>query len=169
VEDKDVAPGETGKIKVVFDSKRYSGKVSKKVFVYTNAVENKGIASFVLKGMVKRELLVKPVRLQFGRMAPGEKREAFATLTSNAEETIHFSSIEISHKDVEAVLPADEIKPGETLRIPVTVHGRTEDRLLNGFILIKTDSKQTPYIRYVVYASVLPDDKVPGADKKKKK
>ncbi|NMC63369.1 MAG: DUF1573 domain-containing protein [SAR324 cluster bacterium] len=66
----EIATGEKGEIKVVFDTSNFKGDVEKTVTVYSSDPE-KQITTLSLKGKIQAGVVITPERLMFGEVSPG--------------------------------------------------------------------------------------------------
>jgi len=85
----ELASGEKGEIKVVFDTSNFRGDVEKTVTVYSNDPE-KQMTTLSLKGKIQPGVIVTPERLLFGEIYPGS-----STKMSFAIEAMEGSNIRI--------------------------------------------------------------------------
>ena len=72
VSKKNIKPGEAGEIKATFDTKRYSGKQGKNIYVSTNDPDNRTV-KLRLEVNVKTAGHFQPRYLRFGRVLRGEE------------------------------------------------------------------------------------------------
>ncbi|MBJ6724430.1 DUF1573 domain-containing protein [Geomesophilobacter sediminis] len=149
-----IAPGKSAEIKVVFDSTNFSGKVQKTVAMTTNAGKNPNY-TFTMEGIVAEELQATPRQISLGTMKAGVPREVTVTVRNNGSTmhrlisaTANSNSLQITPK-----IPKQNIKPGESGTVELTIASRSEARILSGYLHIVTDNPQKKEITIPIYGS----------------
>lgn len=149
---KNLRPGESGELKIRFDSARFRGDVAKLVYLYTND-PFAPVARLVVKGHVQELFALAPRQLQFGRVMPGQKVEASVVLTNHTGTDLVISPPEVTtpelRTEMEAQLPAGESRP-----IKVILQPKPGQTRFSGYVILKTEGEKPHEIRLPVYATI---------------
>jgi hypothetical protein len=147
---KEVSPGKSGEVKIRFNSSGMRGPVIKWIYIYSNdPVTPK--ARLQINGVVKPELDVNPSRLRLVDMKPGEKRDAYITLTNNSDQPVFLSDLTTTPAALSASLSETKLAPAGSARIKVRLEIPSGKTHQNGYIKIKTSSPRTPKLRIPVF------------------
>ncbi len=92
--DRVVEPGESGKIPVRFETRRFRGKVSKPMFASTNVPEKK-MVKFFMEGEIYDAIAIEPKSASFGASLTNTQESKYITLTNNLEEKIEIKSVKL--------------------------------------------------------------------------
>lgn len=138
---KKVPPGEEGEIQVVFNTRGYSGNVTKLVYVRSNDPKNP-TAKLRIQGYIRLDLLIYP-RYFFVYMREKDKpARRILTLTNKGREPVRIRYVRAEDPDIVNVLnfkPA-RLKPHQSMRLDVMFRftSPSGDRMKSK-ILIGTD------------------------------
>lgn len=166
--DKRVEPGKEGKIKASFDSRGYSGKVVKYVFVVSNDVEEARrelsfSADIEVPPAAKIEL--DRYNVEMGLCLEGEEPAASLQIRNTGELEL---KVEISHQDIafrsggKAIAFPLLIPTGKSVDLEVRFPAQAKTGLLRDYLLIRSNdpvrSTLSVYLsRYVVTKKELRD------------
>jgi hypothetical protein len=144
--DKEVKPGQSGKIPVTLDTTGFDGYLAKTVIVKTNVPGNSDYFILTLEGTVKVSVSVNPRILFLGniernRTAPLEGK---ITIANRLPDPFKISDITVSNNNVETKI--ETLKDGFVYSLGVTVKPPFKYGQVMGTILVKTNSKILPEI-----------------------
>jgi hypothetical protein len=147
-----ISPGRTGGIKSSFDSTNFTGAVQKSIEVNTNDSRTP-TSTLTLKGTVVEEILVNPKQLNLGKVRVNETARASLVLTNKGDKPLKLTSVSSPLPQFVSVVDKKLLKPGESSQISVTIRPVNGDRVLSGFITIRTDHPAKAEILVPVYGS----------------
>jgi hypothetical protein len=138
--DKNVKPGQTGKIPLSFRTSGYDGKVTKTITVKTN-VPDKRELSLILEGSVKISIGVNPRVLFLGNLERNRTTpvEGKIAISNRMQSPFKITNIEVTNNNVEAKV--DTVKDGYEYSLNITVKPPFKDGQVMETVLLKTDSK----------------------------
>lgn len=148
-----INPGQSGEIKVTFDSSGFNGPVNKEIFVYTDDPA-KPANTLVMKGVVVEELVVTPGSLNLGEVKPGVRATGTLKIQNKGDTTIRIKAIKTAVPSVTATSDRKTLKPGETAAITVSLIPRGNARFINGYLTIVTDGPDRPAKEVPFYSVV---------------
>lgn len=155
VSEKELAPGASGEVSVTFDSTRFSGKVSKTVYLYTNDTVNR-MVQLHLSGKVKVEVDINPVQLRLGPVKGGEVATGSVVISNAGEKPLALTNLRPTLKDVDVSVREGVIEPGESLEVKVDVKIPAGEKTRSGYLLGKTDNPRQPELRVPFHVTVSP-------------
>ncbi len=118
--DKQIQPGQTGKVKAVLTTTRMSGKLSKQVFVGTNDPQNARI-TLTLQGSAKARVgVTPPTGADFGRVTLGEVEPRKVRLTNHTETPMKVELVDPSAQHAVFKFAIEEIEAGKVYEVTVT-------------------------------------------------
>jgi hypothetical protein len=143
--DKEVKPGQQGKIPLSFKTSGYDGPVTKTITVKTN-VPDKTDLSLTIEGTVKISVSVNPRTLFLGNIERNRTTPITGkiAITNRLPGAIKITEVTVANENAETNL--ETIKAGFEYSINVTVNPPYKDGQVMGTVLIKTDSKISPEI-----------------------
>jgi hypothetical protein len=150
---KEIPPGKSGEVKIIFNSRGMRGPVVKWIYLYSNDPGTPK-ARLQINGIVQPEIDVTPARLRLTDMRPGEMREAFITLTNNSEQPVFLSNLKTVPEALSATLSDTRLPPGASTKIKIRLHVPSDKTHQNGYIHLTTSSPRTPKIRISVFGIV---------------
>ena len=150
-----VAPGKSAEIQVLFDSTSFNGKVQKSISLVTNAGKAPRF-TLNLEGTIVEALQVTPRQLSLGALKPGVAKQTSVTVTNREGNSVRLVSVSTTSNtlQIKAVIRKNELKPGETGSVDLTITPRANAKVMSGYLHIMTDSAQKKEIIIPVYASV---------------
>ncbi len=140
VSDKVIPPGKSGTIKTSFDSSDFSGPVSKEVFVYL-ANQQKPAYTLTMKGVVTEELVITPRQINLGSVKAGVRKDVTMEMENQGKKTIKISSLKTALPQTTISCRKKVLKPGEKSSFKVSVIPRGDNRFVNGYLTISTNSQ----------------------------
>ncbi len=150
----EIEPGGTGEIKVTFYSRSYDGWITKQVFIHSNDPDEP-ITTLKITAMVKIDLVVNPIRLDFGLIDEGESDFRKLTVLPVALERLEIEKLEIlsEYVTLESVKYSEGDKKG--FEVIVTLSSRTPQGRILDTLRIYTNSKIQPIIQVPIIGLVL--------------
>ncbi len=148
-----IPAGKTSEIKVTFDSANFFGNVSKTIAVETNDLTTP-VYTLTLTGTISEELTVKPKQLNLGQLKANIVKTQTLTIDNRSTRTVKLTSLKTPMPQVTLKVDKNQIKPGESALLSVTVAPRSDDRMLSGYITITTDNPTKQEILVPVYGSL---------------
>jgi hypothetical protein len=156
--DKEIKPGENGKIPMSLDTSGFEGYLAKTVKVITNIPGDSNYFILTMEGKVKVSVAVSPRKLNFGnieadRMVP---LEGFITISNrlpdpfkitdviNVTDDITTPNVTSSMDNVETEMKT--LKEGFVYSLTITVKPPFKHGQVRGIIQVKTDSTLVPEI-----------------------
>ena len=150
--DRQIQPGQTGKIPIQFNPASFDGKVTKTIAVLTND-SAQAAHSLEIKASIWRPIDVKPAHLHF---MPTEGEPAKLTqrvlITSNLAEPLSLQPPESANPALK--FEVNTLQPGKQFELKVTYIGIPGNVASMGSFAIKTSSSDLPVI--TVAANVMP-------------
>jgi len=142
--EKEIPPGKTAELNVVFKSQTYSGNVSKRVTVYSNDPVRKNL-KFTIKAKVVANLVCNPRHLEFGRVIPGDPPKLAVKLFSPSGKKFQIDSVKSSLDFVKAEIVPGETDPAGERAVEVTIKGTPPPGGFEGSLIINAEvGKKTP-------------------------
>lgn len=148
-----VQPGASGEVKTTFDSKGFSGAVTKTIYLYTND-PRQSKAAFQLKGTVKKEISVHPARLRFNGMKADTPTRATITLINGGEKNLFLSDLKTTSQELTGNLSTNHLAPGEKAELEITVIPEEGKKRFSGYVTLRTSSPRNPLLRIPVTGSL---------------
>jgi hypothetical protein len=151
---KEVAPGESGAIKVEVRAGLLRGKLTKAVYVESNAVDEPR-ATLTITGEIKQEVEVKPLGVYIGRRKVGETMER--TVMMRGVEAAEFSILEVTASDPSLQIEGPVRLAGEVARYEMTIRFGPAEKAgrVNLKVMVQTDLEHTPRIAIPVYGRIV--------------
>lgn len=148
-----ILPGQQGQIKTTFDTANFFGNYHKTVTVTTN--DPKSPSSVLnIEGTIVQEMEIIPESINLGQVKADKLQTSQIILTNKGKKLLNLTSITTSPQII-AQAEKNLLRTGESGIITVTVNPRSGDKLVNGFVSIKTDNPVRPEIKVSIYGSVL--------------
>ncbi len=149
-----IQQGKSTTIKASFDSSNFFGNVTKTISVETNDPKTP-VFILTLKGTVVEEIVVAPRQVNLGTLKTGTGKEVTITVENKGSKQLKLIDVKSSLPQVAVRIARSLINPGNTGTILVTATARNEDRMLSGYLTIKTNSSSKPVITLPVFGSVV--------------
>lgn len=150
-----IQPGKSAEIDVVFDSTEFGGKVLKSVTIITNAGKTPSY-TFNMEGTVAEELQVTPRQLSLGSVTPGVAKLVTINVTNNGANSIRLIAVNVNSNtlQIKSTIGKSELKPGETGSVNLSILGKSESKILSGYVHIVTSSVKKKEITVPVYGTL---------------
>jgi len=160
---REIPPGKSGTLLVVFDSRHKSGPQSKGITLRTNSEPN---ARYVLqlKGRVLEPMTVAPRMCNFGIVSRGERARRTLTLTNHSEQPVHLELVQSSHSPFKVDLADPTVPAGGKTQLTVTISGGSDQPGMAGLVLIRTDLPGVPVITIRILARYEAVNRATGAE-----
>jgi hypothetical protein len=145
-------PGESGALKITFNSKNFSGKVHKTVTINSNDPASPR-TKIEFSAIVTEEVAVSENRFLFKEAVVGERRTATATITNNSKKQLELKGYHTTLEGFTLKFPS-LIKPGETAQVVAEFVPKQVKKVLNSNVAIETNNELKPEIQFSVVGSV---------------
>lgn len=149
-----IPPGKNTAIKASFDSNNFFGPVTKTISVETNDPKNP-VFVLTLRGTVVEEIVVAPRQVNLGTLKTGTVKEVFITIENKGSTQLKLTDVKSSLPQVTIRVARNVVNPGNAGTIIVNATTRDEDRMLSGYLTIKTNNPTKPLITIPVFGSVV--------------
>jgi len=146
VSKKTLQPGETGEIKATFDSHRFRGPISKKVYLYSNDPQQKTF-EFGLTATVKELLVSTPHRISAGPIPVGEPHSTTLELTNQGDTPLTFTEVKAQNELMKVELDRNTLPPGGKAQLTVSITPDNARRKISSYVILSTDSPRLPELR----------------------
>jgi hypothetical protein len=152
-EDKKLAPGQSGKLSISFDTHNYPGlKVTKQVYISSNDTSNAKLTiSFNVN--VMNILDVKPNIISFNESKMESTYTKTVTISNPGKESIKILSVGTAFDQVKVEMGKMQLMPGESTQLQAVFHPKGSGTF-QGDIDIMTDNKALPKLTVKLYAWV---------------
>jgi hypothetical protein len=156
---KTIKPGESGQIKITFNSAHRKDKQTKAIYVRSNDPD-KPFIQLTIEALVKVDLDAVPSNVFFNQVKPDQVATQEVVLKNIGQETISILSIETAQSSAISVKTSPEqtklplsLKQNESLAISISAKATKDSPRVSGQVIIKTDSKTTPEVVIPVFSS----------------
>ena len=145
---KNIAPGDSAKLEVAFDSRGYAGvKILKHVYVLTNDPKNPKI-TFTITGEVYKGPTAKghiePITLNIGTIKAGESVEETIKIISEGKAPLIIEYAKGTPYITILPFQKDTLKPGDTLKVRVKVSPQNTGEY-EGVVFFRTNDPEIAY------------------------
>lgn len=154
ISEKTIVPNEFGEVKVTFSTQSSSGKVTKRVTIYSNDPDNPKYKLSVT-GTVVEEVVVKPKRLDFSRTPHGKGSSKKISVKSVTDLKLEIKKIESTNPNVSTTLIESSKKDGYVIN--AVLKNDADFGRINGNIYIFTNSKKQEKITIPFFGEVIGD------------
>jgi len=152
--DRQILPGETGKIPITLDTSRLGTKVTKHVTVKSSDPNSETI-DLTVSGAVKQRINIDPVRGgSFGRIKPSETIKRTLTLTNNTGKPVDLSVMTPQEGAFRAELK--EVEPQQAWELTLSTQPPYQEQYNRGNIKLKTGIEDQPVLDIPANVYVLP-------------
>ena len=152
--DREILPGEAGKLPIVMDTSHLRSKVRKIVQVRSNDPENAEI-TLDIAGTVKQRIGVEPARGgSFGRIKPNEVVKRTLTLKNNTDNPVELSLMTPRAGSFEMELT--ETKPGQSWELKLRTAPPYREQYNRAQVRLKTNLAEQPVVEFPASVYVLP-------------
>jgi hypothetical protein len=146
-----IEPGGTGSIEVTFITKGIIGEQHKAVYIHTSDPENK-VVTLEIRGELTVDFVVRPRRVNFGRLVPGEPHSQEIHLIAKNLKNLEIREIDIPVDYMSVTSEPYDGKKGEGIEITVTLSPDAPHHFIDEEIRITTNSKEKPVVDIQVVA-----------------
>lgn len=153
---KEVAPGETGSVKVVLDASKLKerGKITRSLTIWTNDPKNPEV-TFQIVAEILSEVDVSPKFLNFGEINNRKPVTRKLVVTFASQKVLKILKIESSSKNIKIkALPMKNVNKILVCEIEVTIDKNLPPGRLAEYVTIFTDSQINPVIKKLVVANI---------------
>ena len=154
---KKISPGESGWVKVIFDTQDRQGRVGKTISIHSNDPDEP-IVKLRMRGYMQTEILIKPRRIYFGGYKKDKPVTKKLRILQGGDKKIKLLKVEAESKYVTSTEPAGIInEEGNGYQIEVGLSPDVPIGRLRSNLVIYTDSKTQPVVNIPVNANVSGD------------
>jgi hypothetical protein len=147
---KKIAPSQTGKLSITFNTGSYDGKVTKHVYVSSNDPSSaKDTIEFYAN--VISSLTLTPNALSFNLSKVDSTYEKTITITNSSKQAIKILSAKPSFDQLKIALMKNQLMPGEQTEMQAVLHPGSAKPGFQGTIALKTDHPNQPQIDISVF------------------
>ena len=155
VSNKAIFPGEQAELYVRFNSKFFSGKVTKRVEVISNDLQQPQ-KQFILRASILRELKVTPAHLSLEAIEVGEDIVCSLILENNSSHPLQIKSFRSTSRYIKFGEVPEVLEPNEKAAVSLTVHlPQLSSAVLSGYILIDARGITVNQLRIPVTAKIV--------------
>jgi hypothetical protein len=154
VSSRNIPPGKRSDIRATFNSKNFSGRISKTIFINTND-PNTPVYTLAIKGTVIEEIEISPRQLNLGEIKIGTTKDALVTVENRGKQQLTLMSARSSMPQVAVLTGKTVVRPGGKATLDIKVSPRKDDRFLGGYLNVTTDSPSKPQIIIPIYATAV--------------
>ncbi|SNB46020.1 DUF1573 domain-containing protein [Geobacter sp. DSM 9736] len=147
-----VQPGKTAEIKTTFNSTNFTGNITKTIALETNDPQTPNY-TLTMKGVVNSEVQANPKQLNFGQVKAGTAKTLVLSVENRGKKPLKLTSVKTPMPQVVIKSENQQLRPGESGKIHITVTPRAEDRILSGYVTIATDHPTKAEIMVPVFGS----------------
>ncbi len=155
VSDKILEPGETGEVQANFDSTRFSGSVSKTIYLYTNDPVYPTKQLYV-KGKIRELVSIKPTQVNFGTVAPKLPVQAKVVVRNQGKETMTLGTPRSTAPELVVKMEDAPFEVGTEIAIDLKLTAKPGQQRFSGYILVPIEGGPQKELRIPVYAEIKP-------------
>jgi P pilus assembly chaperone PapD len=147
-----VAPGKTAKVSAEFSSGGFEGMVTKVITIVSNDIKNPNV-DLQLTGKIYVDVQVPEKYFVFQNAKLGQTYNSTITLKNITDKTINIVGVKNEFKEVKIKISNKALLPQKDMQV-VAELVPARPGLLQGNVVIKTDSKRQPEIEIKVWGVV---------------
>ncbi|NOY52781.1 MAG: DUF1573 domain-containing protein [Deltaproteobacteria bacterium] len=147
---REIAPGKSGELLVVFNSRHKRGPQSKGISLLTNAPDGRFLLR--IKGNVLEPVTVNPLICNFGLVPPGKVVSRSVTLSNHSAKPIHLEVVKPFDTRLRISVDDPAVPAGGEIKVSVAFVGKAEQPDFSGLALIRTDLPQVPVVTFRIIA-----------------
>ena len=149
--DKHLAPGQTGKLSISFNTSSYNGKVSKQVYVTSNDTSNARL-TVTFTTNVLNVLTFEPRMVSFDNMKLDSLYTKTVTVTNpSGKSAVKIASIDTKSPMLTMTLMKNDLMPGESTQMQC-VFKATKTGTFQGVAEVTTDNQVQAKVNFNYYA-----------------
>ncbi len=150
-----VDPGASATVRINFNSKNFSGKVTKSITVRSNAANHPDL-TIEFAAMIVDEVAISPQHCWFKDAEVGRATEQVITITNNSTEPLRLTGFRTQLAGLVLKLPQEPLAPGAKTTIIAEFTPRNALAIISDGVFIATSNARQPE----VYIPVLGNAKV---------
>lgn len=151
--EKRIKPGETGKIKVTFDTKKFTGRQSREIMISSNDPDEPQI-KLVIKGVIKTGVAFEPDSLYFGDVPfGGTVTKSFKVLQLEKDE-LTINNIDANSDIISFRILKFFNENSKGYMVDVTIKPDTPKGILNEIITVHTNYKKYSKVDIPVFGNI---------------
>jgi len=148
-----IAPGDTGTIKISFNSKNFSGRIDKTVTINSDS-ENEPRIVVEFTGVVKVEVAVTPAQFWFRNAEVGRMTSGNVTIVNKGKNPLSLTGFSTELDGFTLKLPAQPIAPGDSAQIEAEYTPKAVRSVVSDGVLVNTNNPLQPEVYIYIYGSV---------------
>lgn len=150
-----IPPHGKGTLKITFNSKNFTGAIHKSLTICSNAADDpRCLIEF--DGTVIQEITCSPEFLWYQDASVGSTTERSLTIRNEGKHAFKLLGYSTGLDGLSAILPTQDIKPGDTVEVRVSYHPTQQQSLLSNQLTLQTSHRQQSEIKVGVYGNVVP-------------
>lgn len=125
LKDSVIAPGDSTKLTLYFETRNYRGNVTKRPYFLTNASNSKNYIRIYSEVLVKPELdtplVISPYKVDVSQFTEKSRRRARFSITNKSKRSFAISVVDPGHGNFKLKMP-EKVGAGETVEGTIIVH-----------------------------------------------
>lgn len=148
-----IAPGATGTLEITFNSRNFSGLVSKTVTINSNAPESpRAVVSFT--ATVLEEITLTPSQVFFRDVEKGKEATSTLIVKNVGKTSFTITGFETVLKGFTLTMPEGEIKPGESATLVAHLVTDAATPIISAHMMLKTSNPRQQEIYIPIIANL---------------
>ncbi len=148
-----IAPGSTGTLEITFNSRNFTGPVSKTVTINSNASESpRAVVSFT--ATVLEEITIAPSQIWFRDVERGKEATSTLAVKNVGKAPFSITGFETNLNGFRLAVPKGEIKPGESDTLVARLVTDAATPIISSHMMLKTSNPRQKEIYVPIIANV---------------
>lgn len=148
-----IPPGQSAVLSISFNSRNFTGKVTKTVTVHSNAAEEpRYVISFA--ALVIDEILLTPGHLWYKDAEVGRTAQQVITVKNNGKEPLRITGWRCQLGGFAVTVPSEPIEPGKEAAVTASFTPEKVNTILSDGMFLTTSNVRQPEIYIPVYGNV---------------
>lgn len=148
-------PGVSGELRAVFDSSRFTGTIQKSIYVTSND-PRQTTTELIMKGMVTSEIVLSPLRLDFGTLSGSQSRTGILEIANRGQIPLTIREVDVLVPGTTAEVKDRVVLPHKQTEVQVTLKPVPGMARISGYLILRTDSPRSPELRVPVHGTIVP-------------
>ena len=136
-----------------FDSARFSGSVSKTIYLYSNDPV-KPVVQLKIKGEVIKLVAIEPEQVNFGKVAGDQTLVTKVVLRNQGGKPLTLGAPSTTAEELQAQVSETVLDNGEAASLEVMLSPKPGTMRFSGYVLVPVDGVPNSQLRIPVYATV---------------
>jgi hypothetical protein len=153
VSEKILPPGGKGEIKANFDSTRFRGSVSKKIYLYSNDPVRPTM-QFHIKGKVLEIVAIEPSQINFGKVTAEKPVTSTILLRNQGGKPLTLGKAHSTAAELAVKMPGVAFADGDEVTLEIQLTPKLGRARFSGYVLVPIDGVPKNELRIPVYATI---------------